>query len=147
MYDESKLTTLGEQLGQRLKGREVIELIGDVGAGKTTLTRGIARGMGIVEPIQSPTFTIVNRYDTSRGVTLAHYDFYRLDDAGVMRDELGEVLNDDASVTIIEWGDIVADILPSDRLTIKIEPVDESTRKVDLHANGNRSLALVKGLI
>lgn len=146
MYDESKLTTLGKALGQRLKGGEVIELIGDVGAGKTTLTRAIARGLGIVDPIQSPTFTIVNRYETNNHVTLAHYDFYRLDDAGLMREEIGETLADSKTVTIIEWGDIVADILPSDRLTITIESIDELTRKLDLHPTGERSRALVEGL-
>lgn len=147
MYDESKLEILGKNLGQRLKGGEVIELIGDVGAGKTTLTRAIARGLGIVDPIQSPTFTIVNRYETSHGVILAHYDFYRLDDAGLMRDELREALGDAATVTIIEWGDIVADILPEDRLTITIESVSEATRKLDIHPAGELSSRLVEGLI
>lgn len=147
MYDESKLTALGKALGQRLKGGEVIELIGDVGAGKTTLTRAIAEGMAISGPIQSPTFTIVNRYEASDHVILAHYDFYRLNDAGLMRDEISEALTDSKTVTIIEWGDIVADILPSDRLTIIIESVDESTRKLDLHPTGERSRTLVEGLV
>lgn len=146
MYDESKLIALGSLLGGQLKGGEVIELIGDVGAGKTTFTRALARGMGITDPIQSPTFTIVNRYESGSGLTLAHYDFYRLDDAGVMRDEIAEALRDEMTVTVIEWGDLVADILPEDRLTVIIEPASESTRKVTLHPTGERARALIEGV-
>jgi len=147
MYDEPKLIALGNTLGQRLRGGEVIELIGDVGAGKTTLTRAIASGMGIEAPIQSPTFTIVNRYETSHGVILAHYDFYRLDDAGLMRNELHEALSSEGTVTIIEWGDIIADILPEDRLTITIESISETARQLSIHPGGEHSHTLVEGLI
>ena len=122
----------GEQLGSLLKGGEVIELVGDVGAGKTTLTKGIAAGFGVPEDIQSPSFTISRSYDAPGGLRLAHYDFYRLSDAGIMTNELQETLSDKRTVTIIEWATIVDGVLPHDRLTIQITSPTESSRRLEL---------------
>ena len=72
---EEKMRELGAAIGRAVSGGEVLELVGDIGAGKTTLTKGIARAMGIDEPVQSPTFTISRVYDSPRGLSLAHYDF------------------------------------------------------------------------
>jgi tRNA threonylcarbamoyladenosine biosynthesis protein TsaE len=84
----SEMKLFGEKIGSFLRGGETIELVGDVGAGKTTLTKGIALGMGVDEDVQSPSFTISRLYTTPGGISLAHYDFYRLSDAGIMGDEL-----------------------------------------------------------
>lgn len=142
---ESEVATrqFGERIGVLLRGGEVIELVGDVGAGKTTLTKGIALGMGITEPIQSPTFTISRVYDAPHGLRLNHYDFYRLQDAGIMKLELQEAANDPLGVTIIEWGDIVADVLPADHLMIRFEPSGEAGRTLEVVAHGTRSQKLV----
>lgn len=130
------MAALGQEIGLLLHGGECIELVGDVGAGKTTLTKSIARALGINAPIQSPTFTICNRYQASNGRTLAHYDFYRLNEAGLMKEELGETLDDETTITIIEWGDIVADVLGPERITISILSTGETDRELTITARG-----------
>lgn len=130
------MNMFGRQLGQRLVGGAVIELVGDVGAGKTTLTKAIGAGLGADDDIQSPSFTISRTYELPDGRVLAHYDFYRLHDAGIMTHELHDSVNDSKTVTIIEWADIVADILPEDRLRIMITPVSETARKLVIEATG-----------
>lgn len=136
----------GETLARLLRGSEVIELVGDVGAGKTTLTKGIAKGLGITGPVQSPTFTISNKYDAPGGIGLAHYDFYRLHDAGIMNDELHETINDAKTVTILEWGDVVKGVLPDDRLTITFEIVSETARRLRLTPQGPNAKLLTRRL-
>lgn len=144
---EHEMKALGKKLGALLAGGEVLELVGDVGAGKTTLTKGVAEGMGIEDDVQSPSFTINRLYDTPGGVRLAHYDFYRLQDAGIMAAELRETLHDSSSATIIEWGEIVNGVLPEDRLTITITSPSEEMRRLDIRAGGGRSGNLMEQLI
>ena len=134
----------GEQLGSALKGGEVIELIGDIGAGKTTLTKGIGKALQVDEDVQSPTFTLSRVYESPSGITLAHYDFYRLPDPGVLRMELAEMTTGEHNVTVIEWADVVADVLPSDRLQITIRATADDARILKLHADGPRSQALIE---
>jgi tRNA threonylcarbamoyladenosine biosynthesis protein TsaE len=129
---EADTRRYGEELGRALRGGTVIELIGDVGAGKTTLVKGIAVGLGIDEDVQSPTFTISRVYEADRGLRLAHYDFYRLNDPGIMREELAEMLQDPETVTIIEWADTVKDVLPVKRMTIRMSSPSEDERELDI---------------
>lgn len=145
-WSEKEVASLGRRIGAAVSGGEIIELIGDVGAGKTTLTRAIARGMAIDGPIQSPTFTISNRYETAGGLVLAHYDFYRLSEAGIMAEELEEVVDDTSTVTVVEWGDVVQNVLPEDRLSIVIETDSETSRTVEFRAGGNTSHNLLKDI-
>lgn len=141
------MKAFGTQLGAMLRGGEVLELVGDVGAGKTTLTKGIAEGMGVNEDVQSPSFTISRVYDDlPSGLRLAHYDFYRLHDAGIMADELHEAAHNPQTVTIIEWADIVAGVLPADRLTIRIVSPTETSRQVECIAHGARAQMLAEAL-
>lgn len=128
---------LGESFGRLLRGGEVCELIGDVGAGKTTFTKGLARGLGVHETVQSPTFTISREYDGRDGLRLVHYDFYRLDDAGIMSDELRETLSDSRTVTVIEWADTVNAVVPAGRIAIYItlDEVDEQQRVVRVESS------------
>ena len=140
--DEMK--DFGARLGALLRGGEIIELVGDVGAGKTTLTKGIAAGMGASDDVQSPTFTISRVYDALDGLHLAHYDFYRLVDAGIMSAELAESLMDDRTVTILEWAEIVAGVLPSDVLRIRITSPSEESRILNLSAGGTSSAAVLE---
>lgn len=130
---ESYMKKLGKRLGDSLRGSEIIELIGDVGAGKTTLTRGIARSLGIEDTLQSPTFTISREYKGEK-LRLVHYDFYRLNEPGIMADELDETLKDTNTVSVIEWSDAVEEVLPDNRIIIKILPVsnDENSRDVEI---------------
>ena len=88
------LVNFGWRIGSLLQGGETLELIGDIGAGKTTLTKGLARGLHIEDEVQSPTFTISRNYEAADGLRLAHYDFYRLPDAGIMKMELDEAIHD-----------------------------------------------------
>lgn len=137
---------LGARLGATLQGGDCIELIGDVGAGKTTMVRGLAVGMGIDETVQSPSFTINKLYEAAKGLRLAHYDFYRLADPGLMKDELNEALHDTATVVVIEWSEVVADTLPEDRLTITFASPAESTRELIVAAHGKRSKTILEKL-
>jgi len=135
---EQETRALGKKIGLLLRGGEVIELIGDVGAGKTTFVKGLAIGLGIDEDVQSPSFTISRVYDARDGILLSHYDFYRLSDAGIMADELTETTQDPTTVTVIEWADIVEGILPERRLRIVFSAPSENTR--ELHLDGNEEL-------
>lgn len=110
----------------------VIELLGDVGAGKTTFVRGFAKGLGIKEPITSPSFTISKTYAIPDGRTLIHYDFYRLQDPGLMAEDLEENLNNPNNIVIIEWGNTIEDLLPKNRTKITINYNDDGTREVIL---------------
>lgn len=132
---------LGEAIGRSVSGGEVLELVGDIGAGKTTLTKGIARALGINEPVQSPTFTISRVYNSPKGLRLAHYDFYRLGEAGIMGDEIREAMDDD-SVVVVEWAGAVDDALPKDRLVVKITTISEEERLVEFHPGGKKSTEL-----
>jgi tRNA threonylcarbamoyladenosine biosynthesis protein TsaE len=144
--NETEMKAFGAKLGALLNGGEIIELIGDVGAGKTTLAKGIAGGLGIDEDVQSPSFTISRVYETANNLQLAHYDFYRLQDAGIMAAELHETLSDQHSVTLIEWAEIVGGVLPEDRLSISITSPSESSREILLASRGEKSGYLLKEL-
>lgn len=146
VQSEDEMKAFGARLGASLVGGEMIELIGDVGAGKTTLVKGIAEGLAIDEDVQSPSFTISRMYDGRDGILLAHYDFYRLGEAGIMRDELREAMQDMQTVTVIEWAGIVEGALPADRLTITIHSPTETSRTLELDAKGDRAAMLLAKL-
>lgn len=138
------MQVLGAKLGRSIAGGEVIELVGDIGAGKTTFVKGLASGLGIAEDVQSPTFTISRVYDSPRGIVLAHYDFYRLSEPGILRAELAESIYDQKTVTVIEWAGVVEDVMPPDTLRIHIHATTEDTRVVRVEAGGSRSKALLE---
>ncbi|MDD3035711.1 MAG: tRNA (adenosine(37)-N6)-threonylcarbamoyltransferase complex ATPase subunit type 1 TsaE [Candidatus Saccharimonadaceae bacterium] len=141
--DENSMINLGITLGSYLSGGEAIELVGDVGSGKTTFTKGIAIGLGVKEIIQSPSFTISRQYSGRDGIILVHYDFYRLKDAGVMTEDIKEVISDDKTVTVIEWSEAVKDILPDDRLSIGINVLADESRKLFFSSGGEISSELI----
>lgn len=124
---------LAERLGRKLRGGEVIELISDLGGGKTTFVRGLARGRGSADAVSSPSFTLRNEYRAGQ-LTLYHFDFYRLAEPGIVQRELEEVLADPQAVTVIEWADIVEAVLPAERLTIRIQTTGENTRHLIMTA-------------
>jgi tRNA threonylcarbamoyladenosine biosynthesis protein TsaE len=96
-------------------------LASDLGGGKTTLAKGLAAGLGCVENVSSPTFTVSREYKCARGLMLHHFDFYRLNEPGVVTYELSEVIDDLSAVTVIEWADIVEDYLPAKRILIRLD--------------------------
>ena len=132
---EQEMLAFGEVFGEKLladNNSAVIELIGDVGAGKTTFVRGLAKGLGVKEPVTSPSFTISKSYAFGKNQTLTHYDFYRLADPGLMQDNLKESLSDPNNITIIEWGESVSNILPKNHTIINIIYNDDNSREVIL---------------
>ena len=146
MHSENEMKTLGSKLGALFTGGEVIELVGDVGAGKTTLAKGIAKGLGVDEDVQSPSFTISRVYTTASDLQLAHYDFYRLNDPGIMISELDETLHDPKTVTLIEWAEIVSGVLPEDHITVQIMSPAENTREISFATGGPKSEQIIKAL-
>jgi tRNA threonylcarbamoyladenosine biosynthesis protein TsaE len=138
---------IGRRLGAALRIGDVVALIGPLGSGKTTLVKGVAAGAGVADSrqVNSPTFVIVNEYETSLSPTprLFHIDAYRLRGGGDL-ELLGfeEMLSFGA--VLIEWADRVADVLPADRLTITIEPVDENRRQFHCTAGGSAGYLLDK---
>lgn len=122
---------IGEQIGANLRGGEVLELTSDVGGGKTTFTRGLARGAGSKDRVASPTFTVSKQYDAPK-CTIVHYDFYRLEDPGIMRMELAETMSEPSNVVVIEWSDIVQGVLPEKRVQIRFVSNGDEAREVIL---------------
>lgn len=122
---------LGNKIGVSLKGGEVIELTSDLGGGKTTLTRGLVKGVGSKDHVSSPTFTISNVYQAGK-LSIHHFDFYRLGTAGLIEYELEDVIGEPDTVTIIEWSDVVAQVLPEERITIHIASDSNEERTITL---------------
>lgn len=123
---------LAEKLGSKLRGGEVIELIGDLGGGKTTFVRGLARGMGSQDTVRSPSFAIANRYQAD-ALTLHHFDFYRLDDPGLLVHELSEIMEDSTAIVVVEWAAIVAPVLQVPHLTITLQQTGETNREIAIN--------------
>ncbi|SHE69604.1 tRNA (adenosine(37)-N6)-threonylcarbamoyltransferase complex ATPase subunit type 1 TsaE [Caloramator proteoclasticus] len=128
--NERETFELGYKIGAKLKKGDVISLNGDLGAGKTHLTKGIAAGLGVDDYITSPTFTIVNEY--MGRLPFYHFDVYRIDDIYEMY-EIGfdEYLYGDG-VCVVEWGDMVEELLPKDKIYIYIKKLDDSIREVQI---------------
>lgn len=133
---------LGERMAHQLQAGDVLLLLGDLGAGKSELTRGIAKGLGIAATVASPSFTILNVYDEGR-LPLYHFDWYRLNDAEELY-EMGmdEYLGGDG-VAVVEWPSQCPEAIPETRLEISIEPVGETERNITLTPCGDfRSISL-----
>lgn len=106
----------------------MIELTSDLGGGKTAFVRGLARGMGSQDTVASPSFTISREYKAGP-LTLYHFDFYRLNNPGIMANELAELLTDPQAVIAVEWGQLIEDVLPAKRLRIDIKASGENQRQ------------------
>ncbi len=143
---EEDTRLLGESLGRRLPGGSVIILAGPLGAGKTVLARGIARGLGVTQPVSSPSFVLVREYEGRDGMRIYHWDAYRLSgpedlDNLPMEEHLAE-----DSVILLEWGDRLRDWLPSDSLVIRLtrpDPRSPDKRHLEL-SGGDRYRSLVE---
>jgi tRNA threonylcarbamoyladenosine biosynthesis protein TsaE len=120
--------SLGEELGKRLRPGDVVALFGDLGAGKTTLTKGIARGMGVAADVHSPTFTLIHEHPGP--IPLYHIDLYRLaNEEEVEWIGIDEYMCGDG-VTIIEWADRMQSMLPPERLDIDLRMKGETEREM-----------------
>ena len=121
----------GRALAEAAEPGDIVALIGDLGTGKTALTKYIAEGLGVKEEVISPTFTIVREYRSGR-LPLYHFDVYRLSDGMEFLDTGAEDYLEDSGLSVIEWADIVADVLPPDALVVMIEYAEEGKRKVTI---------------
>jgi tRNA threonylcarbamoyladenosine biosynthesis protein TsaE len=131
MQNTEQTVHFGELIGGNLKGGECIELTSDVGGGKTTFVRGLAKGAGSHDHVSSPTFTISKVYKTPH-FEIVHFDFYRLQETGLIEHEIDEAVNDDTTVIVVEWSDIIQHVLPDNRLRIEIVASGDNSREVEL---------------
>ena len=170
---EPALADFAKSLGVFLIGSKhfplCLELVGDVGAGKTTFTRYLAEGLGVKSPITSPSFTISKHYfftskshdssacekcdshqsstsiDKTNTFELIHYDFYRLDDPGLMADDLAESLSQTNTVVVLEWADSVSNILPKNHPKITFKILSNGSRDLTFNKPMQALLAQIKG--
>lgn len=133
---------LAQSLSSFLKPGDVVVLRGDLGAGKTHFVQGVAEGLGISEPVQSPTFNLLVAYEESP-LPLYHFDLYRLDDQSQLEDIAYYETIDGLGVSFIEWGDKFPHALPYDYLDLKIGVDDEGRRIIRAHSVGERSQRLL----
>lgn len=136
--DEAELRRWGERLGAEAQPPLFLALRGDLGAGKSTLARAIARGAGVEGNMPSPTFNLLFRYDTPRGLAIVHLDLYRLEDPEEVWDLGWAELPEDRDVVLVEWPERAEELLPDDRWEIMLEEVDNpDRRRITLHSVGN----------
>ena len=130
--DETR--ALAEDIGRALlRPGDLVVLSGELGSGKTAFAQGVARGLGVTEPVVSPSFTIVREYEGR--VPIAHVDVFRLDRLQELHDLGFDELLDDR-VTLVEWGDAASPLLPADRLEVRITPAGEGEREIQLSTHG-----------
>ncbi len=155
LANAEKTRDFGVEIGQAISRRALILLIGPLGAGKTLLVQGISEALGVVEPVVSPTFTMLNEYHSGR-LPLYHLDLYRVSDdpatlsalggqtMELLRAELDEFIHGEA-VVLIEWAEHILPFLPPDYLLVKIDYLEESEgRQICLEGRGEESCRLVQ---
>jgi len=145
-HSAAQTRRFGARLGMLLRPGDVVGLEGDLGTGKTSLVQGVGQGMGVAEPITSPTFTLVAEYrPPPPAPVLYHVDVYRLDDAPqeALAFGLDDYLGGDG-VCIIEWAERVESLLPPERLWLRFRHLGESKRGILLYASGDRYRALLR---
>ncbi|SFQ73513.1 tRNA (adenosine(37)-N6)-threonylcarbamoyltransferase complex ATPase subunit type 1 TsaE [Streptococcus equinus] len=140
-HNEDELIAYGYRLGQKLQAGDVLVLTGNLGAGKTTLTKGIAKGLDINQMIKSPTYTIVREYEGR--LPLYHLDVYRIGNDPDSID-LDDFLYGDG-VSVIEWGELLEEDLLGDYLEVVITPSGDG-RQIELQTNGPRSEKLAEAM-
>lgn len=153
IYNDAEMEQLGENISKYLESRDLVYLMGELGAGKTTLVRGIARGLGYTGRVTSPTFTLMNIYPAA--IPIFHFDFYRLEGNDLADLGLEEYLEQDG-IALIEWPQTGfactthnggTQLLPAEALFIKIELTDEDydlERQVSIFAQGSRYQDIMK---
>ena len=136
-HEPEETEALGEKLAQHLRPGDVIAFYGDLGAGKTAFTRGLARGLGVTEPVTSPTYTIVNEYLSGR-LPLFHFDMYRLGSAEELFDIGWEDYLECGGVCAVEWSENVEEALAG-AITVTIRRLDDSQREIILEGGNEHA--------
>ncbi|MGL5507767.1 MAG: tRNA (adenosine(37)-N6)-threonylcarbamoyltransferase complex ATPase subunit type 1 TsaE [Paraclostridium sp.] len=143
LENEEKTREIGSKLGNLLTPKSVVCLIGDLGAGKTTMTQSLVKSLGVDDYITSPTFTIVNEYEGR--IPLYHFDVYRIGSSEEMYDIGFDEYIDGEGVCIIEWANLIEDILPDEYLYIEMNYI-ENGREMTLNPKGEKYEEIVKEL-
>jgi tRNA threonylcarbamoyladenosine biosynthesis protein TsaE len=148
---EEETIALGEKLAAELPGRAVVLLIGQLGAGKTTLAKGIVKGLGAAKPedVSSPTFTLIHEYiplahahgsatalqnRDRQGALVYHIDLYRLDTAAQVATLGLDEIFDRPAVVLIEWGERFPELMPEDRIEIRLRATEENSREIEVRS-------------
>ena len=139
----AKTQALGERLGQVAAAGDIILLSGALGSGKTALTQGIARGLGLTETINSPTFTLLKEHITGR-LPLYHFDLYRIDDPEEIWSLGFEDYFSGAGLCVVEWAERAPAAWPGPWLWATLHVTGVRTRRMELHARGPRGVALLQ---
>lgn len=135
---------IAERLASMLEPGDIVTLSGDLGAGKTTFTQGLAKGLGVEDSVGSPTFTLIREYDGR--IPLYHMDVYRLgEQAGAEDLGIDEYLYGDG-VSVIEWAEYIRSLLPEDYLQVTIRKTGESDRQIIIVGEGKRSAGVIEEL-
>jgi len=145
VHGEADQEALGAAIGRLLGPGTVIHLRGEIGAGKTTLTRGILRGLGVTTPVKSPTYTLVEPYEGGRG-PVYHFDLYRLADPEELHFFGAEEYFSPDSICILEWAERAGNALPPPDLVLEAAYRDATSRTVHLEAWTDRGRAILEGL-
>ena len=135
---------LGERIGRMLRAGDVVLLSGDLGAGKTVLAQGIGRGLGVVDPIKSSSFVIMNEYDGA-ALRLYHADLYRLEEP----EQVAELALDELAATgvlVVEWPERAMQEMPHDHLQCRLDYEGARGRRIEIRATGERYAALMQKL-
>lgn len=130
---------LGQRLGAAARPGDTLLLVGDLGAGKTTLTQGLAAGLGIDEAVTSPTFALLHEYPEGR-LPLYHFDLYRLDEAQIRSQDFMDYWERGDGVAVLEWADHLGRLAPDEHLAVRLEHHDDA-RVAALEARGDRPRA------
>jgi tRNA threonylcarbamoyladenosine biosynthesis protein TsaE len=139
-HSRDETLALAARVGSILRPGDVVALCGDLGVGKTVFAKGIARGLGVVDEVVSPTFTLVREYEAP--VPLVHVDVYRLDHFQELYDVGFDELVGGASVTVVEWGDRVGAMLPVERLEVSMRHGDRDDDRLLTFAASGRAWAV-----
>jgi tRNA threonylcarbamoyladenosine biosynthesis protein TsaE len=132
--DEISTLQVADKLARQLKGGEFIELVGDLGSGKTTFVKGLAKGLGSKDEVSSPSFVLRNTYDGR--LKLNHFDLYRLEEPGLISHEINEALDEKDAVTAVEWAGTSEETLPEKRIIVELTPVTAESRKIKISYRG-----------
>ncbi len=130
---EQETENIGKSLAMSLSKGDAVLLRGNLGAGKTVFSRGFARGLGITEPVSSPTYTIVQEYELPEGGRLYHLDLYRISDVNAaLAFGVDEFLDDPQGISLIEWPDRIDGILPGNAICVEIEHLSGTERRLTI---------------
>jgi tRNA threonylcarbamoyladenosine biosynthesis protein TsaE len=142
---EAETEALGRQLGERLDRGSIWLLTGEMGAGKTVFARGICRGLGVVDPVRSPSFTLVTEHRRGR-IPIIHADLYRLETAAAIADLGWDDLTADGAILLVEWGERARSLVGPDRFEVELKHLGGDRRLIRLAAWGPAGSALGRDL-